>query len=252
MKITLIALLCCLSPLFADTVLLRQDFTHRISSSLLSHGWTDRQYQGENKPCFLMDKKGLTVNWSWKQNALDKKIDLSDKETYIIEANTYAVNENHQCILYLSSPKCSILIGNSYTSNNFIAIGTLNQDASATFASFQLATKAQPENVISIHGLPVGSNLTYRLKLSQNTLSGTVSNGTVTKEFTYPLPNSYSFDRIGFYLDGVPSAVGIKNVLVKKQTDKRFPFLPLIGSVLGGGLGIFLFSRLKRRKQSFH
>lgn len=97
---------------------------------------------------------------------MDKKIVLSDKETYVIKANSYTVNGNHLCILYLNSPEYSILIGNSYASNNFISIGTMNRDASTAFASFQFATKAQPDNVMTIQGVPVGENLTYRLKLS--------------------------------------------------------------------------------------
>ena len=201
------------------TVLLDQNFVTETETTTLPTGWTEYQYNGTNTPRFKLGSNGCVVNQPWKQNALDHDITITNNGKYYITVKTYASTSNQNTLLYLSSSDYSFFIGNSYTSNQYIDAGTLERAANSGMVSFQTNTGWNPDSTQISKNTINESGLTYYLVIEGTKMTGIVSDGTNKTSFTYTLSDTYSFDKIGFQLDGNAGTVGIKSIRVEADKD---------------------------------
>lgn len=214
------AVLLCLTAAFSQGgTVLEQDFT-KVTS--MPEGWQSGQWNGDNTPHYTFGENGAIVNFPWKQNYL--QYDLTGREItsaapngYVINFTTYANTSDQQNLFYLSSDTYSIVIGNSYSSNAYVAAGTMDKAVDG-FLSFQEGggrTVLTPIGTTSqTSSLNVGTALNYTLTLNSGQLLLSVTDGTNTFESTYEIAADFSFDKIGFVNDGSNTTTGVQNIRV--------------------------------------
>lgn len=220
----------------AATEILTTDFT-QVSS--LPSGWTTGQWNGDNTPHYQFSaEKGAYVNYPWKQNYLKYNLDSSisslDGVSYKISFHTYASVVDQQTCFFLSSENYSIVIGNSYTSNNEVYVGELKDSISSTFVSFQNGEGRivlEPLGESSGNTINVGTSLDYSLTLSSGQLTLSVSDGSATYSDTYNVASDFSFDSVGFINDGSGQTTGIKDIIVTQVPEPATTSLSLLGVV---------------------
>ena len=246
----------------ATTTVLETDFT---SVSEMPEAWTSGQWNGWNTPHFSFSAdKGVSVAQPWKQNTLETSIDISSAAglSYCIEFSSYANTANQGMMLYLSSSEYSIVIGNSYDTNSYVSVGYLdeaivtrtsqNDGTPGSFVCFQagkknptLFTDGNGDITSSGSALNVGTALNYKVEIESGLLSLVVSdaNSNTWAKSSIAIRDDFSFDSIGFILDGAVGSVGIKNVLVTSIPEpSAFGLLAGLGALALAG------TRRRRRK----
>lgn len=276
MKKTLIALFAMGTVASAaTTVLVEQDFTTLDGysqtwtdtkgtddtsddvtyPSVLPEGWGTANLKNNASPLFKFGTNGAILQPSWTVVSLyTENLDISSDNTYNITFNTYANNNETQCVFYLSSDTYSIAIGNSYNDHAFVSIGTTNKSVQGERLSFQvpgggqgdtgtaivpdvlLATSTHNEtNGVQTNAgeLDVHNNLTYSITLSSGLLNVSVkdiNNKTWTKEVT--INEDFNFSSMGWVFDGGSTNVGLKTATLKvipEPTTATLSLLALAG-----------------------
>lgn len=235
MKTFLTALLISAGVLEAQaaTTVLTTDFT---TATAMPEGWTSGQWNGDNTPHYSFSaEKGAYVHWPWKQNylryALDSSISSSSGDVYSITFHTYASVKDQQTCFFLSSGDYSIVIGNSYNSNDEVYVGSLDSDITS-FVSFQSGdsrTVITPFEGSSGSVINVGTSLNYSLTLSAGQLTMEVSDGSSTYSHTYAVHPEFSFDAVGFINDGSGGTTGIKDLTITQVPEPATAALDLLG-----------------------
>lgn len=121
MKKTIIALFALAGIASADAIL-STDFTTE------STDWTVGQWNGWDTPQFVYGENGAVVNKPWKQNTLTTTVGMPSGIGYTITFTTFGDGNEQAAMFFLTSStdNYSIVMGNSYNSNNFISVGTLD------------------------------------------------------------------------------------------------------------------------------
>lgn len=211
-------------PVVCNNTVLEQNFVSETETTTLPEGWTAPFYQGGLTPLFKLGANGALVynnGNGWKRNALQTACTISSDEVTEIDVVTYADSADRNVVIFLASSDYSVAIGNSYNSNKEISIGSFAGDASDCFVSFQNNTGTNPNDgkteVVASGAITVGGPLTYHMVLNGTSLTGTVSDGTTTKDISFTLPETYSFSTIGLSLDGPANSCGVKSVTIKND-----------------------------------
>ena len=209
------------------------------------HGWDARHFNyGAN---------GATVANPWRQNTLSTsyKVDAS-AATYTFTFSTYSTVKDQQVLFYLSSSNYSVFVGNSYTSNAYVASGytevavvpktSQNQEDSSGFVSFQSPQTGDNRTVITrfdataggqSSDINVGTNLNYTLTLTGTQLTIDVTDAENNQwSDTVTIKEGVTFDSIGFVVDGGVNTVGVKNfaaTVTPEPTTATLSLLALAG-----------------------
>ncbi len=244
MKKAIITLIALAGAASAETIL-NTDFTTVTSQPT---EWTSGQWNGWNKPHFNFGENGAVIAQPWKQNTLSTEVTLSPNDSYNITFTTFG-NTNEQSLeFYLASSTgaYSVVMGSSYNSNNFISVGTLNQDIiectaqnqnSQGLVTFQTTGggvgKVHPE-VLKDSGTTFTTAfvpLTYSLTLKGSSLSFSVTDGTKTWSDKITIKENVSFDTVGFILDGGVGNAGVKSISIVSVPEPATATLSLLALV---------------------
>lgn len=219
-KLVFAAVAAGLAMLAEAGELLSTDFT---SVTSLPEGWTATH--GTRADVSYDSTKGAYVT-NWNKNTLYTSLTTHPKMKTSIHLETYANNAaDINAVIALGSDSYSIMIGNSYSNHPKIQIGSFNESVNGTYLSFKSADGKAPSNPTELATsteITISKSLTYDLELFGTSLTGTVTDGTNTKEISYTLPAATSFTHIGFSLDGANGTVGIKKVTVSETAPHTF------------------------------
>lgn len=239
----------------AATTVLETDFT---SVSEMPEGWTSGQWNGWNTPHFsFSEEKGAYIAQDWKQNSLETVVDIQSGNAYSISFSTYVSDgAENGLMFYLSSDSYSIVFGTSYNSNSYISIGYLNEAVdtrtsngdTGSFVSFQTNTGKNPTVLKSsaddFFETDIKKSLDYTVSIEGGALSISVSNGTsVWNSGQVSIAEDFSFDSIGFILDGGSNNVGVKNIVISSVPEPS-----AFGLLAGAGALALAAARRRRRK----
>ena len=224
MKKTLIALMAVAGMAVADT-LLEIDFTSLGESSTDTDtpaGWTAGQWNGTNNtPYYIFGSTGAVVGQTWKQNYLTTELDLTSQGSHSISFTLYNNNtEDTGNMFFLSSDTYSIVIGNSYTSNSDIYVGTLNEAVGRDFVCFQTGTKINPTVLDNSSGLDVGGIISYHLAMKDGNMTIYANLSSTTYEdrgywsTTITGMEDVTFNKLGFITDGDSRSAGVFGISV--------------------------------------
>lgn len=244
MKKLLTAIAAIAASASAKEAIVDTDFTlySGNSNDVTVPGWVSGQWNGNNTPHYNFNSNGALVAFSWKQNTLMYSLTstpIVSSKGYDITFTTYATVKNQQNAFFLSSSNYTILIGNSYTSNATVAVGTANSCAAkdGKLYTFQTGDSrvvvpalTAVESSGDITKVDVGTSLTYNIFLTGGQLKMTVTDGTNTYAAKYTISDSFSFDTIGFINDGAGGTAGVTKVkIVPEPTTATLSLLALAG-----------------------
>ncbi len=211
MKTALITLMALAGVASANT-LLSLNFT---TVSDVPEGWTTGQWNGDNTPHYTFGENGAVVNYPWKQNFIETSLDITSMGAYDITYTLYNNDENTGNMFYLSSDSYSIIIGNSYTSNSEVYVGTLDSAVGAGFVCFQTGTGTNPTVLANSEGFNVSGNITYTLTLNGGNLElSAVSTSGSSWTTSLTGLTDVTFNKVGFINDGSTGCVGVKNISI--------------------------------------
>ena len=221
-----------------------------------SNGWETGQWNlahGWDASHFDYGANGATVANPWRQNTLSTSYEVdASAATYTFTFSTYSTVKNQQVLFYLSSSDYSVFVGNSYTSNAYVASGytegavvpktSQNQEDSSGFVSFQTGTDSTSRTVITrfdetaggqSSNINVGTNLNYTLTLTGTQLTIDVTDAANNQwSDTVTIKEGVTFDSIGFVVDGGENTVGVKNfeaTVTPEPTTATLSLLALAG-----------------------
>ena len=218
-----------------------------------ANNWETGQWNGWNVPHFNFNSNGAVVAQPWKKNTLSTSyaIDAS-AASYTFTFSTYATTRNQQILFYLTSSDYSVFVGNSYSSNAYVASGYSNKTvtpvtarpteavAGSEFFSFQASNPTQPDNRTVITqfdatnaghstGIDVGTNLNYTLTLAGTQLTIDVTDAANHHwSDTVTIKEGVTFDSIGFIIDGGTGSVGVKDFAVTVTPEPTTATLSLL------------------------
>ncbi len=208
----------------------------------LAHGWDASHFD--------YGAKGATVANPWRQNTLSTSYEVdASAATYTFTFSTYTTTTNQQVLFYLSSSNYSVFVGNSYTSNAYVASGytegavvpktSQNQEDSSGFVTFQggddrtVITRFDATADGQSSNINVGTNLNYTLTLTGTQLTIDVTDAANNQwSDTVTIKEGVTFDSIGFVVDGGTDTVGIKNfaaTVTPEPTTATLSLLALAG-----------------------
>ena len=255
--ITLLALAGVAGAVETGASILEQDFTIQTS---LPTGWTETNMKSDlEAPLFTWDGDGAVNRYNWTTVSMSTEVDidssyLNSTQKYLITFDTFATgNETHN-LFYLSSSSYSIVIGNSYNTNAYVSVGTINAEAEGDRITFQdpsnmdstdagtvtsvTASKSSysnGQNGVQTAGgeLDVHNPLSYTLTLSAGKLDVSVTdiNGQTWSD-SITINDSFEFDSLGFVVDGSGGNAGVKNIsvtVVPEPTTATLSLLALAG-----------------------
>ncbi len=237
MKKTIITLLALAGVAMGDVTLLDMDFTKLTGNSgdeneNLPSGWyaaqwnynRETQTEHQHVPHYNFGENGAVVGQSWKQNYLTTNLDIASQGEYTITFTLYNSDENTGNMFYLSSDTYSIVMGNSYTSNSDIYVGSLNEAVGRDFVCFQPGTKINPTVLDNSTDLDVSGNIAYTLTMrgGNMTINATVGNS-ATWSTTITDLEDVTFNKIGFANDGAPNTAGVKGITITTPGTPNIP-----------------------------
>ena len=247
MKKTFITLLALAGVAMGAETLLTMDFTtltgHTGKSdepSTLPEGWTAGYWQGANQPYYTFGENGAVVGNGWKQNYLTYNLDIASQGDYSITFTLYNGETDTNNVFFLSSDTYSIAMGNSYSSNANIYVGTLTgavnfESGKENFVSFQTISNGSntgftiPTVVDQSEEFSVSGDLTYTLTLSGGDMAIKVTNSAgKSYECTLEGMDNVTFDTIGFSTDASQYKAGIKNITVTNIPEPATATLSLL------------------------
>ena len=217
MKKTIIALMTLAGVAIGDDTLLSMDFTALTGSTDANTpaGWTAGQWNGNsNTPYYNFGENGATVGQPWKQNYLTTNLDIASQGEYTITFTLYNSVEDTGNMFFLSSDAYSIVMGNSYSSNSDIHVGTLTEAVGRDYVCFQTGTKINPTVLASSSGLNVSGNITYTLTMLEGNMTISAIIGEQTWSTTITGMEDVTFTKLGFMNDGAPGTSGIKGITI--------------------------------------
>lgn len=259
MKKTLIALFAMGTVASAaTTVLVEQDFTtldgyshswdnngtaedpnddkyYEEEKVVLPQGWYTGQWNGNDTPHYVFGDNGAVVHHNWKQNYLWTAIELSSQADATITFTLYNNQEKEDTgnMFYLSSSTYSIVIGNSYSSNSDIYVGTLDEAIGSGFVSFQTGTGKNPTVKDNSTGLNINGDITYTLTLKGGDLKIKAESENFDEPWETKLSgmNDVTFTSLGFINDGGKGTAGVKKVSlsIPEPTTATLSLLALAG-----------------------
>ncbi len=242
MKKTIIALMA-LSGASMAAPMLEMDFTKLSGyssdctideveyTSVLPEGWTTGQWNGDNKPHYEFGSNGAVVKQPWKQNYIETNFDIDSQGAYSITFKLYNSSENTGNMFYLSSDSYSIVMGNSYTSNSEIYVGTLGAAVGADFVCFQPGTKTNLTVLTNSTGYDVSGTITYTLTMNNGNMNIKAAS-TSGSEWSTTINGmqDVTFTKLGFIADGAPGAAGVKSItVIPEPTTATLSLLALAG-----------------------
>ena len=218
MKKTIIALMALAGVAMGNETLLSMDFTALTGSTdnNTPAGWTAGQWNGSNNtPYYNFGENGATVGQPWKQNYLTTNLDIASQGEYTITFTLYNSVEDTGNMFFLSSDNYSVVMGNSYTSNSDIYVGTLGEAVGRDFVCFQNGTKINPTVLDNSTGLNVATSITYTLTMLEGnmTINAALGNGS-TWSTTITGMEDVTFTKLGFMNDGSNGTSGVKGITI--------------------------------------
>ncbi len=258
-KYIAIATLLAAGGAFANAADSKTETILDVSFESASSNWASGQWNGWNTPHLNYGENGAVIAQPWKQNTLSTGFSIvSDEDvSYAINFSTYG-NGNEQAVLfYLSSSAYSIVMGTSYNSNKEVAVGTVaygvdprteQSETSWGNLGFQNGTAHTVSAITkSVSGDWAFQSLDYSLVITNGILTVSVSQGEEIKweSGNISINSDFSFDQIGFVLDGGVGNAGVKSISITKTS--LIPEPSTFGLLAGLGALALVGARRRRR-----
>lgn len=208
-----------------EDVMANTDFTRATATTTIPDGWQAGGSRAVSGNRFDLGANGAVVKFGWRHDVLYREVSIDHRLRTTIHVETYGNRDEGRLnsVLSLSSPTYSVCIGNSYYNRREVAIGTVNEEAATRFCTFDASSAdaadirlASSAVVAAADEMNVGGPMTYDLVVDGASLTGTVTDGNVTKDISFALPSAYSFTKIGFSFDAPAGTVGVKKIIVER------------------------------------